>query len=152
MRFLSLLLLAAVLSAPGLVSAAPAAEAELKADLARLQGKWKGKVTGDDSGHSWMLEVKGNQGTLTVSNGDGDVVVKATCDFKLEQHGRFRAFTYSNLKYITGDKAGETELTGGKTQSSLYRFQGDSQLSTIGGFRDDAGDDPQWLIPWEKVQ
>lgn len=145
-------LLLTLLAAAALALPLPAAAADLKSDLARLQGQWKGKVTGDDSGHGWTLDIKGNKSTLTIRNGDGDEVVKAECDFKLEQHGKFRALTYSNLKYLKGDKSGDTELTDGKTKSSLYRLDGDSTLVTIGGFREDVEDDPQWLIKWEKVK
>jgi hypothetical protein len=134
-----------------LLAATPArcADADLKSDLAKMQGKWKGtlKVEGNES--VWQLDVKGSKTKLTVKNSDGDELVKAECDFKLEQHGKFRAFTYSNLKWLSGENEGKTELTEGKTRSSLYRFSGSNSFSTIGGFREDSEED-QWLIKWEK--
>jgi hypothetical protein len=134
-----------------LLLAAPArsADADLKSDLAKLQGKWKGSVIGDDAKAVWTLDIKGNKSKLTIKSKDGDEVVKAECDFKLEQHGKFRAFTYSNLKWLSGENEGKTELTEGKSRSSLYKFGGSDSFSTIGGYRDDS-EEEQWQIKWEK--
>ena len=126
-----------------------AAEATLKEDLARLQGKWEATVTTADGGSTWTLGVTGNKSTLLIETKSGDVVFKAELDFKLEQHGSFRAYTYSNLKNLTGDRERETQLTGGKTKSSLYKITS-SEFTTIGGFREDDDDKPL-LIKWEKV-
>ena len=51
----------------------------------------------------------------------------------------------------SGDKEGQTELTGGKSRSSIYKFDGDSVFHTIGGFRQDDEEGPT-LIRWEKVK
>jgi len=128
---------------------ARSADADLKSDLAKMQGKWKGKLKVDDNESLWQLDIKGNKCKLTVKSKDGDDIVKAECDFKLEQHGKFRSFTYSNLKWLSGDKEGQTELTEGKTRASLYKFKDTTSFSTIGGFAEGAEDD-QWLIKWEK--
>ena len=126
-----------------------AAEATLKEDLARLQGKWEATVTTADGGSTWTLGVTGNKSTLLIATESGDVVFNAKLDFKLEQHGSFRAYTYSNLKNLTGDSDGEPALTDGKTKSSLYKFTG-SEFTSIGGFREDDNDKPL-LITWKKV-
>lgn len=128
---------------------ARAAEADLKADLAKIQGKWKASVTFGDNSSEWTMEIKGGKSKLTIHNKDGDAVAKVEMDFKLEQHGKFRAFTYSNMKHLTGTKEGDTELTEGKNRSSLYKFEDSSTFSTIGGFRGDY-EEPQILIRWEK--
>ena len=126
-----------------------ASEATLKDDLARLQGKWKATVTTADGSSTWTLGVTGSKSTLRIATQSGDVVFKAELDFKLEQHGSFRAYTYSNLKNLTGDREREPVLTDGKTKSSLYKVTS-SEFTTIGGFRDDDNDKPN-LIKWEKV-
>lgn len=134
-----------------LLAPARAAEADLKADLAKLQGRWKGTLSVEDNVSDWTMEIKANKAKLSIRNKDGNEVFKGECDFKLEQHGKFRAFTYFNLKHLSGSQEGDTELTEGKTRSSLYKFEESATFSTIGGFRD--GDDgPQWLIRWEKVK
>jgi len=138
------LLLAAVAPMPG-------AEADLKDDLAKIQGKWKGTVGTDDSATLWTLETKGNKTTITIRSKAGDDLAKVECEFKLERHGKFKAYTYSNLKILSGDKEGQTELTGGKTRSSIYKLEGDSVFHTIGGFREDDEQGPT-LIRWEKVK
>lgn len=136
-----------------LVAAAPmpAAESDLKDDLGKIQGKWKGTVGTDDGATLWTLETKGNKTTITIRSKGGEDLAKVECEFKLERHGKFKAYTYSNLKYLAGDKNGQTELTGGKTRSSLYKFDGDSVFHTVGGFREDDEQGPI-LIRWEKVK
>ena len=126
-------------------------KADLKADLAKIQGKWKSTVTYDEKSSEWTMNIKGSKATLTINGKDGEEVFKCEFDFKLEQHGKFRAFTYSNMKHLSGSKEGETELTEGKNRSSIYKFEDSSTFSTIGGFRDDY-DEPQILIRWEKTK
>ena len=134
-----------------LLAPARAAEADFKADLAKIQGKWKSTVSYDDKSSEWTMNIKGGKATLTISDRDGGEVFKCEFDFKLEQHGKFRAFTYSNMKHLSGSKDGETELTEGKNRSSIYKFEASSTFSTIGGFRDDS-EEPQILIRWEKTK
>ena|ERR1051326_6038919 len=141
---LRLLLFVNLLSLPLL-----AADANLKDDLAKLQGKWKATVTTDDGSSIWTLEVKGNKSNLVIESKDGDPVFKGELDFKLERHGSFKSYTYWNLKILSGDKEGETQLTDGKTKSSLYQLDADT-FTTISGFREDDEDKPI-LIKWEKV-
>ena len=147
-----LLPLLALLATLGL-AAAPArgADADLKADLAKLQGQWKANFTLDGSTTVWRLDIKGQKAKLTVKDKDDGDVFKAEFDFKLEVQGKFRAFTYFNLKHLSGDKQGDKEFTGGQTRSSIYKFDGDSAFATIGGFREDY-EDPQWLMKWEKIK
>jgi hypothetical protein len=140
-----------VLSLCALLAPARAAEADLKADLAKIQGKWKSTVSHDDRSSEWTMIIKGSKATLIISSRDGEQVFKGEFDFRLEQHGKFRAFTYSNLKHLSGSKEGETELTEGKNRSSIYKFEDSSTFSTIGGFRDDY-DEPQILVRWQKTK
>ncbi len=134
-----------------LLAPAHAAEADLKADLAKMQGKWKSTVSYDDKSSEWTMNIKDSKATLTINSRDGEQVFKCEFDFKLEQHGKFRAFTYSNMKHLSGSKEGETELTEGKSRSSIYKIEDISAFSTIGGFRDDY-EEPQILIRWEKTK
>ena len=132
-----------------LVQATLASEAGLKDDLAQLQGKWKATVTTDEGSSVWTLAVAGNKSTLVIETKSGDVVFKGELDFKLEQHGSFKAYTYSNIKNLTGDRAREPQLTGGKTKSSLYKLDG-SIFTTVSGFREHDDDKPM-VVNWEKV-
>ena len=140
-----------VLCLCALLAPARAAEADFKADLAKIQGKWKSTVSYDDKSSEWAMNIKGSKATLTISTKDGEQVFKCEFDFKLEQHGKFRVFTYSNMKHLSGSKEGDTELTEGKTRSSIYKIEDSSSFSTIGGFRDDY-EEPQILIRWEKTK
>ena len=123
------------------------AEVDLKADLAKMQGKWKGSLVNNDS--VWDMEIKGNKAKLSVKEKAGDELVRAEFEFKLEQQGKFRAFTYWNVKYLAGEKEGQSELTDGKTRASVYKFDGTDAFSTVGGF-DEEDKPPHWLVRWEK--
>ena len=124
------------------------ADVDLKADLAKMQGKWKGTLVNSEDSF-WTLEIKGNKSKLAVKNKAGDELVRAEFDFKLEQQGKFRAFTYWNVKHLAGEQAGQTELAEGKTRSSVYKFDGSEAFSTVGGF-DEEDKPPHWLLRWEK--
>ncbi len=126
-----------------------AADSDLKDDLAKLQGKWKAEVTTEQGSSVWTLEVKDNKSTIVIASKAGEEFFKGECDFKLEQHGSFKAFTYSNLKNLTGGRERATQLTDGKTKSSIYKLEADT-FTTTGGFRPGDEDKPM-LIVWEKV-
>jgi hypothetical protein len=127
-----------------------AAESELKDDLARLQGKWKATVTTDQGSSVWTIENKGNKSTLLIESKTGEEFFKGEFDFKLEQHGSFKAYTYSNVKNFTGGRERATKLSDGKTKSSIYKIESD-MFTTISGFRTDDADEKPLLIKWEKV-
>ena len=141
---LRLLLIINILTLPLL-----AAEDRLKDDLAKLQGKWTATVTTEQGSSVWTMEVKDNKSTIVIASKTGDEFSKGECDFKLEQHGSFKAFTYSNLKNLTGGRERATPLIDGKTKSSIYKLDADTFITT-GGFRNDDDDKPM-LIKWEKV-
>lgn len=126
-----------------------AADTDLKDDLAKLQGKWKAIVTTDQGSSVWTLELKGNKSTIIIESKTGEELFKGECDFKLEKHGSFKAYTYTNLKNLTGGRERPTPLTDGKSKSSLYKLEEDS-FTTIGGLRSDDEDKPR-LIVWEKA-
>jgi uncharacterized protein (TIGR03067 family) len=144
LRGLQLLLLLNILTLPLL-----AAEDRLKDDLAKLQGKWTATVTTEQGSSVWTMEVKDNKSTIVMTTKTGEEFFKGKCGFKLEQHGSFKAFTYSNLKNLTGGRERATPLTDGKTKSSIYKLDADTFITT-GGFRTDDEDKPM-LIKWEKV-
>ena len=126
-----------------------AADGGLKDDLAKLQGKWKAAVTTEQGSSVWTLEVKDNKSTIVIASKAGEEFFKGECDFKLEQHGSFKAYTYSNLKNLTGGRERATPLADGKTKSSIYKLEADT-FTTSGGFRT-GDDDKPMLIVWEKV-
>jgi hypothetical protein len=144
------LALALALFAPA-VAPLHAAEGELKDDLAKLQGKWRGTLTTGDGASIWTLDVKGSKAKVNVKSEAGDEVFKGEVEFKLERHGKFKAYTYFNLEIQSGDNAGEKRLTGGETRSSLYRFEEDDTWITVSGFREGDSEKPR-LIKWERVK
>ena len=87
--------------------------------------------------------------SLSAASQTGEEFFKGECDFKLEQHGSFKAYTYFNLKNLTGGRERATPLAEGKTKSSIYKLDADT-FTTSGGFRT-GDDDKPMLIKWEKV-
>lgn len=138
----ALLLFVAVATSAG------AAEDALAGDLKKLQGKWKANVAMDHGNTVWKLEIKGNKATIIVESEDGETQFKGEMDFKLEQQGKLKAYTYSNLKILAGSSEGETRYTGGDTKSSAYRFY-DDQWITVGGLRADDDEKPR-LVTWSR--
>ncbi|MBI4327775.1 MAG: hypothetical protein HY674_21290 [Chloroflexi bacterium] len=126
-----------------------AADADLKEDLAKLQGKWKSTVTTDQGTGLWTLEIKGSKTKVVIESKEGEVYFKGECEFKLEKAGKFKAYTYFNLEVQSGDNAGQKMLTDGETRSSLYRLDYDS-FTTVSGFEEGNDDKPR-LIQWEKA-
>ena len=126
-----------------------ASESDLKADLAKMQGKWKATVTTDRGSGKWTLEFKENKTKILIENSDNETVFKGESEFKLEEVGKFRAYTYFNLKILSGDREGQTILTDGKTRSSVYKL-GEETFTTVSGLTEDETEKPR-LITWEKV-
>ena len=131
-----------------LLSPVFAADDPLAGDLKRIQGKWKATVPMDGASTVWKLEVKDHKAVIVVESEDGATQFKGEMEFKLEKHGSFTAYTYFNLKVLSGSGEGETRYTGGDTKSSLYRFS-DGDWITVGGLRTDDNEKPR-LITWSR--
>lgn len=116
---------------------------EFKDDLAALQGKWKATLTTDEGTSTWKLEIKDNKSKLTIESREGATVFKGECDFKLEQTGPFKAFTYSNLEVLSGDNAGQKLLVD-ESRSSVYKLK-DNVFTTCGGFSKGETGEPHFL-------
>lgn len=126
-----------------------AADSDLKQDLAKMQGKWKATTTTDQGTGKWTLEIKENKSKILIETESGDVVFKGENEFKLEEFGKFKAYTYFNLKILSGNNEGETRLIDGKSKSSAYKIDEDT-MTTVSGFSADDKEKPL-LIKWEKV-
>jgi hypothetical protein len=142
-RFAGAVLLLLALAVPAI-----SAEDAFASDLKKLQCKWKATVAMDGVNSVWKLEVKANKAVITVESEDGDARFKAQMEFKLEKQGRFKAYTYFDLKLLSGGNEGETRYTGGETKSSIYKFH-DDNLITVGGLRDDDDEKPR-LVSWSR--
>ncbi len=131
-----------------LFSPAIGADDPLAGDLKRIQGKWKATVPMDGATTVWKLEVKDHKAVIVVESEDGATQFKGEMEFKLEKHGSFTAYTYFNLKVLSGSSEGETRYSGGETKSSLYRFS-EGDWITVGGLRNDDDEKPR-LITWSR--
>jgi hypothetical protein len=102
--------------------------ASIEQDHKALQGRWERKLLGaDDNARQGearaVKEVKGNRETVTYYDDAGRAVRATTADFKLEQSGRVRLYTFSNLKVTLGADQGDDATT--KPLSYIYRVDGD---------------------------
>jgi hypothetical protein len=87
--------------------ATAAARAEgLKADLAKLRGKW---VLKDKNERTRATKEVGdnNQETVTYFDDEGKVVNAFTVEFKLDRLGNIRVFTFSKMKVVDGPNKGK---------------------------------------------
>lgn len=124
-------------------------DSDLKADQDKLQGKWKATITTERGTSNWTLEIKANRTKVTIETTDGTQIFKGESDYKLEQLGKFRAYTYSNLEIQSGENAGKKILTDGESRSSIYKFEDDNFI-TASSFGEGEKGEAQ-LIKWKRT-
>jgi hypothetical protein len=105
--------------------------------LAKLQGKWSGKRTGNDGQEmTSTFEIKGTRLTFQLLSSDKEVRFYATGDVKTEMAGPF------NVLRITGIEAGGSASEARPVdddRSSVYSLRGDT-LTLASNFDKDRGE------------
>jgi hypothetical protein len=124
-------------------------------DLESLQGRWERKLPGgDDSARKGearaVKEIKGNKETVTYYDDAGKAVRATTADFELEQSGRVRLYTFSNLKVTLGDDKGDTGLN--KPLSYIYRVEGDTYHEGHGLLTDSPAGSKPSVARWDRAK
>lgn len=123
-----------------------AAQAAGGEDLARVQGKWVRTVRTDRGRFKILKEHKGNKTTLTVLDSRGRVVEQKNSEFRLENTGNVRIFTFFNNVFTSGPNKGRTDNA---SQSYAYRVSGDTFIEFRGLLN---GDNERPLVfTWERV-
>lgn len=126
------LMLGAAAARPGAADVGAEAGADaaggLEQDLAMLQGKWEREPAEYDEpprpsdAERSVKEIKGNRETITYYGADGKVIRATAADFRLEESGRVKLYTYSNWRVTAGEGKGKT-VAGPK--SYIYRLKED---------------------------
>lgn len=135
--------------------APPAKAGSVEQDLKALQGRWERKLLGEDrstrKGEARAVkEIKGNKETVTYYDDDGKAVRATTADFKLEQSGRVRLYTFSNLKVTLGEDQGDAGSK--KPLSYIYRVEGDAYHEGHGFLVDSPAGSKPSVARWDRVK
>ncbi|MCL4204771.1 MAG: hypothetical protein KJ000_20020 [Pirellulaceae bacterium] len=148
MRALLLVLLATTACSSARAEVLPTAKAEEAAndELAKVQGKWVRTVKTDRGTFKVVKEHKGNDTTVTFFDSDGNVMAEKTSQFRLEQTGKVRIFTFFNNVITAGPQKGQIDKA---PTSFVYRVTGDTFFEVNGLL---IGDDTEPLaFSWKRV-
>jgi hypothetical protein len=123
-------------------------------DVKTLQGRWQRKLVPKDvdahGGSRAVKAISGDRETVTYFDESGQSVYATTADFKLEQAGPVKIYTYSNLK-VTQAKEGGTEAPQGNV-SYIYRVEGDQYYEAHGLLTTSpAGSKPR-VVEWQRLK
>lgn len=125
--------------------------ADLKADLAALQGKWELATTtrpGVQKRLRLEKEVKGDQETLSVYDLEGKLLQAGRSTIKLSEVGPVRVLTFSGGEIIDGlDKGRKQE----KPRSYVYRLDGDEWTEVVGVLTTEDPKDEPYLTKWKRM-
>jgi YD repeat-containing protein len=104
----------------------------IRDDLARMQGTWERQIRPEENltYKRCVKELGDGRETVTYYDAAGQVTRQHTVDFKLEQHGPARLFTFWNQQITAGPEAGKQIP---ERRSYLYRISGD-ELAEVWGF------------------
>ena len=135
--------------------APPGKARSVEQDLEALQGRWERKLLGGDQsarkGEARAVkEIKGNKETVTYYDDAGKPVRATTADFKLEQSGRVRLYTFSNLKVTVGEDQGDAGSK--KPLSYIYRVEGDAYHEGHGFLVDSPAGSRPSVARWERAK
>jgi hypothetical protein len=102
-------------------------EAELKADLQRMQGKWERVSTteggpGGDAARS-VKEVRGDRETVTLYGKQGEVLHSHSVAITLARNGAAKTLTYSGMEILDGPGKGQKPA---ETATYIYVLANDT--------------------------
>lgn len=107
-------------------------------ELAGVQGKWERIMKADGGAFKVVKEHKGNETTVTILDFEGNVVVAKRSEFRLEQTGKVRIFTFFNNVITVGPDKGQMDKA---PHFYIYRITGDTFVEVNGLLIGD-GDEP----------
>lgn len=116
-------------------------------ELADVQGKWERIMKTDGVAFKVVKEHKGNETTVTILDSKGAVVVAKKSEFRLEQTGKVRIFTFFNNVVTAGPQKGQTDQ---EPHAYIYRITGDTFIEVNGLLIGD-GDEPV-IFAWQRVK
>lgn len=120
------------------------------ADLVHVQGTWEREVLGESEGPVRRVrkQIEGNKEMVTYFDKDGKVVRQHKVDFRLEQAGPVKLFTYFNHEVTEGPDKGQKYP--GET-SYVYQVN-DREFKEVWGFLPGQEERPALLLVWKKAR
>ncbi|MDA1055513.1 MAG: hypothetical protein O3C40_34370 [Planctomycetota bacterium] len=116
-------------------------------ELAEVQGKWVRTMTTPSGVFKVVKEHKGNNTTVTFMDSEGRIVEAKKSEFRLENTGKVRIFTFFNNVITAGLQKGRTD---NEPHSYIYRITGDTFVEVNGLL---IGDDATPVaFTWERVK
>jgi uncharacterized protein (TIGR03067 family) len=95
-------------------------------DLEALAGKWSVQKTNDDGQrYTQQIEIKKDKFTFKISDKNGDTMIYAEGDVKLDKAGPFKTMVLSNIK--AGQSSAQIDPID-DTFTSIYKVDGDTCL------------------------
>ena len=95
-------------------------------DLEALAGKWSVQKTNDDGQrYTQQIEIKKDKFTFKLSDKDGDTMIYAEGDVKLDKAGPFKTVNFTNIK--AGQSSTQLDPID-DTYTSIYKLDGDTWL------------------------
>jgi hypothetical protein len=116
-------------------------------ELADVQKMWVRTMKTDGGTFRVVKEHKGNKTTVTFFDSEGTVVAAKRSEFRLENTGKVRIFTFFNNTTTAGPQKGQTN---NEPRSYIYRVIGDTFVEVNGML---IGDDAEPLaFTWQRVK
>lgn len=123
------------------------AQAIAAKELAEVQGKWVRTMRTDSGTFKVVKEHRGSKTTVTILDWEGNVVTAKKSEFRLEQTGKVRIFTFFNNVITAGPQKGQTDEA---PHSYIYRVTGDTFVEVNGLL---IGDDAEPVaFTWKRVK
>ena len=129
------------------VSKSKSSEAAAATELAEVQGKWVRTIRTDSGTFKVVKEHKGNKTTVTFMDSEGRIVQAKSSEFRLENSGKVRIFTFFNNLITAGPQKGRTNK---EPHSYIYRVVGDTFVEVNGLLIDD--DAAPVAFTWKRVK
>ncbi len=116
-------------------------------ELAKVQGKWGRTMTTPSGEFKVVKEHVGNKTTVTFMDSEGRIVEAKKSEFRLENTGKVRIFTFFNNVITAGPHKGQTDK---EPHSYIYRVVGDTFVEVNGLLIDD--DTAPVAFAWERIK
>jgi hypothetical protein len=122
-------------------------DAESEIELAKVQGTWVRTIKTKDGTLKVVKVHKGNKTTLTYFDSKDNVLAAKSSEFRLENTGKVRIFTFVNNVVTAGPQKGQVDKG---PHSYIYRITGDTFFEA-NGYLIGSGDEPV-AFAWRRIK
>lgn len=112
-----------------------------------LQGKWVRNIKTENGTFKAIKEHKGNTTTLKFYDSEGNVVASKKSEFRLEDTGKVKIFTFFNNVMTAGPQKGQTDKA---PKSYIYKVIGDTFVEVNGLLS--SNDEEPVAFTWARVK